>query len=150
VPVDLDVVEQFVGLDHGLAVVSVSRPDGRVASSVVNAGVVTHPVTGRRVVGFVIGGTARKVSHLRRNPFASLIWRAGWRWIGVAGPVQLAGPDDTLVGLQPGSVPTLLRAVFVGAGGTHDDWDTYDRVMAEERRVAALVEPAHIYGFAEA
>ena len=28
---------------------------------------------------------------------------------------------------------------FAAAGGTHDDWDTYDRVMREEGRVAVLV-----------
>jgi hypothetical protein len=36
--------------------------------------------------------------------------------------------------------------VFTGAGGTHDDWDTYDRVMREERRVAVLVDPVRGYG----
>jgi len=35
----------------------------------------------------------------------------------------------------------LLREIFTAAGGTHDDWDTYDRVMAEERRTAVLVTP---------
>jgi hypothetical protein len=34
--------------------------------------------------------------------------------------------------------------VFTAAGGTHDDWDEYDWVMAEERRTAVLVEPARI------
>jgi hypothetical protein len=36
--------------------------------------------------------------------------------------------------------------VFVGAGGTHDDWDTYDRVMREERRAAVLVAPTRVRG----
>jgi hypothetical protein len=36
--------------------------------------------------------------------------------------------------------------VFTGAGGTHDDWPTYDRVMAEERRTVVLVSPIRIYG----
>jgi hypothetical protein len=40
----------------------------------------------------------------------------------------------------------LLRDIFTAAGGTHDDWDTYDRVMATERRVAVLVEPERVYG----
>ena len=35
----------------------------------------------------------------------------------------------------------LLREIFTAAGGTHDDWDTYDRVMAEERRAAVLLTP---------
>jgi len=36
----------------------------------------------------------------------------------------------------------LLREIFTAAGGTHDDWPTYDRTMADERRVAVLVTPA--------
>ena len=40
---------------------------------------------------------------------------------------------------------TLLRDIFRSAGGTHDDWDTYDRVMAEERRAAVLVAPHRTY-----
>ena len=49
-------ISQFAALvsgDGGLAVVSVARPDGTVASSVVNAGVLSHPVTGAAVVGLV-------------------------------------------------------------------------------------------------
>jgi hypothetical protein len=40
----------------------------------------------------------------------------------------------------------LLREIFTAAGGTHDDWPTYDRVMAEERRVAVLVAPERVSG----
>jgi hypothetical protein len=38
--------------------------------------------------------------------------------------------------------------VFSAAGGSHDDWDTYDRVMADERRTAVLVTPRRSYGVA--
>jgi len=34
--------------------------------------------------------------------------------------------------------------VFTSAGGTHDDWDEYDRVMAAEGRVAVFVQPERI------
>jgi hypothetical protein len=34
--------------------------------------------------------------------------------------------------------------VFSAAGGTHDDWVEYDRVMAAERRVAVLIELARL------
>jgi hypothetical protein len=40
----------------------------------------------------------------------------------------------------------LLREVFQAAGGTHDDFDEYDRVMADEGRVAVLVAPDRILG----
>jgi len=34
--------------------------------------------------------------------------------------------------------------VFTACGGTHDDWNEYDRVMAEQR-TAVLVTPTRIY-----
>jgi hypothetical protein len=39
----------------------------------------------------------------------------------------------------------LLRQVFSAAGGSHDDWDAYDRTMAEQRRTVVLVSPSRIY-----
>ena len=39
----------------------------------------------------------------------------------------------------------LLRDVFEAAGGTHEDYAEYDRVVAAERRVAVLVTPSRIY-----
>jgi hypothetical protein len=65
--------------------------------------------------------------------------------VAVEGPVDLAGPDDRLNGLGADGIPQLLRDVFGAAGGTHDDWDEYDRVMAAERRVAVLVHPERVY-----
>jgi hypothetical protein len=35
----------------------------------------------------------------------------------------------------------LLRQIFSAAGGTHDDWDEFDRTMERERRTAVFVEP---------
>ncbi len=72
--------------------------------------------------------------------------RAGWRWAGVEGPVDLAGPDDALGDIAAERLRLLLREIFTAAGGTHEDWDEYDRVMADERRVAVLVTPERTYG----
>ncbi len=143
---DLDDVRRFIALDHGLAVVSVSRPDGSIGSSLVNAGVLEHPTTGEPVVGLVVREASHKAAHLRRDPRCTLVWRSGWRWIGVSGPVEMAGPDDPLGTLDPGALPALLRAVFAGAGGVHEDWEEFDRVMAEEQRLAVLVRAVRIYG----
>jgi hypothetical protein len=143
---DIEDVRRFVSLDHGLAVVSVVSASGGVASSVVNAGVVDHPRTGAPVVGFVVRGDSRKLVHLRRDPRCTVVWRAGWRWLGTRGPVELAGPDDPASGLSADELAAHLRAVFSGAGGTHEDWDEFDRVMAAERRAAVLVQPARLYG----
>jgi hypothetical protein len=59
--------------------------------------------------------------------------------------VQLCGPDDPLPGVDTEGLRLLLRAVFTAAGGTHDDWETYDRVMAQERRTAVLMTPDRVY-----
>jgi PPOX class probable F420-dependent enzyme len=143
---DLDDVRRFVAFDHGLAVLSVLGVSGSVASSVVNAGVLEHPVSGAPTVGFVVRGDARKAAHLRRDPRCTLVWRSGWRWIAVRGESELIGPDDPSPALAPDDLGPLLRAVFLGAGGSHDDWDEFDRVMAAERRCGVLVRVVRVYG----
>ena len=140
-------LEDFARLvdgDHGLCVVSTLRPDGTIQSSVVNAGVLPHPVTGAQVVGLVSRGDAHRVAYLRARPRATLVVRAGWQWAAAEGPVELAGPDDPLPGVDAERLRLLLREIFTAAGGTHDDFGTYDRVMAQERRVAVLLTPARI------
>jgi hypothetical protein len=138
----------FTGLvarDHGLAVVSTLRPDATISSSVVNAGVLPHPTTGERAVGFVSRGDARRLDYLRATRRVTVLLRAGWQWAAAEGPVQLCGPDDPLPGVDAEGLRLLLRAVFTAAGGTHDDWETYDRVMARERRTAVLMTPDRVY-----
>jgi PPOX class probable F420-dependent enzyme len=139
----------FAGLvpgDHGLVVVSTTRADGTVQSSVVNAGVIDHPVSGEPVVAFVSAGSAHRLGNLRARPRATVVVRAGWQWATVEGPVELAGPDDALDGVAGDRLRVLLREIFTAAGGAHDDWDEYDRVMAAERRVAVFVHPERVYG----
>jgi len=128
------------------AVLATTRRDGSVHATYVNAGVLDHPVTGGPCVAAVVAGNARKLAHLRRSGRAAATFTAGWEWASVEGPVQLAGPDDALDGFGAGRLPQLLRDVFAAAGGAHDDWDEYDRVMAAERRVAVLIDPARVLG----
>jgi len=142
-------LEEFARLiqgDHGLVVVSTLRPDLTIQSSVVNAGVLAHPVTGDQVVGLVARGDSHRLAYLRARPRATVVVRAGWQWASVEGPVDLAGPDDPLPGVDAERLRVLLREIFAAAGGTHDDWPAYDRVMAEEQRVAVLVTPARAHG----
>ncbi len=143
---DLGRVRALVAGERGLAVVSTLRSDGSVHSAVVNAGVTTHPVTGEEVVGYVALGSALKLRHLRARPRATVTWRVGFRWQTVEGAVTLIGPDDPLEGVDPADLPQLLRDVYLSTGATHDDWPTYDRVMAEERRCIVLVRPERVYG----
>jgi PPOX class probable F420-dependent enzyme len=129
--------------DHGLAVVSTLRADQTIQASLVNAGVVAHPATGAEVLAFVTYGKV-KLANLRARPQLTVTFRNGWSWATVEGTADLAGPDDP--GLPPERVRLLLREIFTAAGGTHDDWDEYDRVMAEQRRTAVLISVTRIYG----
>jgi PPOX class probable F420-dependent enzyme len=145
---DLSDFARLVARDHGLCVVSTLQPDATIQSSVVNAGVLDHPVTGEPVVGLVARGRSRKLANLRARPRATVVVRAAWEWVAAEGPADLAGPDDKLGDLDADGVRLLLRQIFTACGGMHDDWDTYDRVMAEERRTGVLVTPDRVYSSA--
>jgi PPOX class probable F420-dependent enzyme len=136
---------KLVAGDHGLVVVSVTRGDGTISSSVVNAGVLPHPVTGESVVGMVVRGGTRKLANWRARPYANVVIRSGWQWAAAEGRVDLIGPDDTAPGFDAERLRLLLREIFTAAGGTHEDFDTYDRVMREERRTAVFVHPDRVY-----
>lgn len=140
---DLAAVREMAATETGLAIVSTSRPDGSSHATVVNAGVLDHPLTGEAVLGFVARGSARKLSHIRRTGRCALTFRRGWRWAGVEGPAEIVDADDARSAID---LPQLLRDVFLAAGGTHDDWDEYDRVMVAERRAVVLVDPQRILG----
>jgi PPOX class probable F420-dependent enzyme len=144
----LDEAVALARADSGLAVVSTVRADATVQASLVNAGIVTHPATGEPVLAFVTYGRV-KLANLRARPPIAVTFRAGWQWATVEGRAELAGPAD---GPDSASWLTdrdglrlLLREIFVAAGGTHDDWDEYDRVMAEQRRTAVLIAPTRVY-----
>jgi PPOX class probable F420-dependent enzyme len=141
---DLHDVAQLAAVNGYLAVVSTVRADGTVQASLVSAGVSTHPSTGRAVLGFVARGRV-KLANLRARPRATATFHHRWKWITVEGTAELAGPDDTELGLRPEQLTTLLRTIFTDAGGTHDDWPTYDRTMAQERRAAVLIDPIRVY-----
>jgi PPOX class probable F420-dependent enzyme len=143
---DLTAFARLVSMDHGLVVVSTTRPNGTVHSSVVNAGVLPHPLTSDHVVGLVVRGDARKLDYLRQRRRATVVIRAGWQWAGVEGGVDLIGPDDPVDGVDAERLRVLLREVFTAAGGAHDDWPTYDAVMAAEHRTVVLVRPERTYG----
>ena len=131
--------------DNGLAVVSTLRADNTIQASLVNAGVLPHPSTGEPTLAFVTYGKV-KLANLRARPQTAVTFRRGWEWATVEGRAELVGPDDAQSWLKDDEqLRLLLREVFTAAGGTHDDWDAYDRVMAEQRRTVVLVAPTRIY-----
>lgn len=137
---------RLVPLGNGLCVLSTARDDGGIHSCVVNAGVLQHPLTDAEVVGLVAAGGTRKLRNLRADPSATIVVRAGWEWAAVEGTADIIGPDDAHADVDSEALRLLLRDIFRAAGGTHDDWDAYDKVMTEERRAAVFVTPRRAYG----
>jgi PPOX class probable F420-dependent enzyme len=136
---------ELAAREQYLAVVATARADGSIQQSLVNAGVLDHPVTGERVLAFVTYGPA-KLRNLRQRPALSAAFRSGWAWGAVDGVAELIGPDDPHPSVDPERLRLLLREIFMAAGGTHDDWPAYDAAMVEQRRVGVLVRPTRIYG----
>ena len=131
--------------DNGLAVVSTVRADATVQASLVNVGLLPHPATGEPALGFTTYGKV-KLANLRARPQLAVTFRNGWQWATVEGRAELAGPDDAQPWLKDAEeLRLLLREVFTAAGGTNDNWDEYDRVMAKERRAVVLIAPTRVY-----
>lgn len=145
-----EIVEQLRELGaaaSGLIVFDTITADGRPHPTVVNAGVMPHPATGVPVVALVVLGGSYKIRHLERDPRATATFRDGARWVAVHGRATLIGPDHAHPAVSPEQVPGLLREIYrVAGGGEHPDWAEYDKVMAEERRTAVLLEIGKTYG----
>ncbi len=136
---DIDLIRRVGSADHGLAVVATTRSDGSVHASLVNAGVLDNPLSGEPSVGLVVRSSALKLTYMRRSGRANVVFHHGWEWVAAEGPVTIVGPDEAASVYDMALLPGLLRDVFVAAGGTHNDWAEFDRVMADERRVAVFV-----------
>jgi PPOX class probable F420-dependent enzyme len=143
--IELSDAVALAAAERGLAVISTSRADGSIQASLVNVGLLTHPATAVPVLGFVTYGRVKLVN-LRARPRLAVTFRSGWQWATVEGTAELVGPDDTPAWpLDAEGLRLLLRETFTAAGGTHDDWASYDRVMAEQRRAVVLVAPTRVY-----
>jgi PPOX class probable F420-dependent enzyme len=135
-----------VATDSGtFCVLATTRENGTVQASVVNAGVMRHPTGDADTVVCVARGDSRKLANLRVHPAAAMVAHAGGAWVTVEGRAQLMGPDDPHPDFDDDALRRLLRDAFRAAGGDHDDWDTYDRVMAEERRTVIIITPRRVY-----
>ena len=142
----LEWARELVGRENGLAVVTTLRDDGSMQASIVNAGVLAHPVSGEPVIGFAVRGRPRKLLNLRTRPRATIVFRSGWDWVAVEGEAELFGPDDMMSGLEPEQLVPLLREIYAAAvGGTADDWIGMDQQMRDEGHSAVLVKPRRIY-----
>ena len=144
--ITLDEAVALASAEGGLAVVSTLRADQSIQASVINAGLLPHPATAEPVLGFVTYGRV-KLANMRSRPRVAVTFRDGWRWATVEGTAELAGPDDARDWMGGSDrLRLLLREVFIACGGSHDDWNEYDRVMTEQRRTAVLMTPPRFYG----
>ncbi len=142
----LDTVRSYLTEEDGLAVVSTVQADDTVLSSVVNCGLIDHPVTHEPRLAFVSLGGAARLGHIRAGSHVTIAIRRGWNWVAVTGPAELVGPHDNARELDAEHIRILLRDIYTAAGGHHDDWDTYDQTMRDQARTAVLITPAHIRG----
>ena len=142
----LDTVRSYLTEEDGLAVVSTVQADDTVLSSVVNCGLIDHPVTHEPRLAFVSLGGAARLGHIRAGSHVTIAIRRGWNWVAVTGPAELVGPHDNARELDAEHIRVLLRDIYTAAGGHHDDWDTYDQTMRDQARTAVLITPAHIRG----
>jgi hypothetical protein len=142
----LALVAQYGAAENWLAVLVTAAAAAQPSVSVVNAGLIARPGGSGPVVAFVSRSPTAKLRNLRVNRTATLVFRSGWEWIAVEGPVALAGPDDPYPGLDGEGLRRLLRDIYVAAGGNHSDPAEYDRVMAAERRTAVLLTPRRFIG----
>jgi hypothetical protein len=143
---NLDGVSEYLADEHGLATVSTTQVHGRVLSSVINCGVMDHPVSGEPSVVLVSRGGAARLAHIRRGSEVTIAIRRGWKWRSVTGPADIIGPDDPRDGYDAEALRVLMRDAYHAAGGSHDDYDEYDRAMLEDRRAAVFIAPERILG----
>jgi len=95
-------------------------------------------------VAFVIRSDTAKLVNLRRDPRCSvLVVKSDWSDYAVlSGRATIHDWSDT----DHETLRVMLREVFIAAGGNHDNWGEYDRVMREERRAVIMVKPEIVFG----
>ena len=142
---DLADFTRVADADRTFCVIATTRGDGTVQASVVNAGVMLHRAGDTEAVVCVARGRSRKLANLRARPVVTVVASAGGAWVTVEGRAELIGPDDPYTGFDDEALRQLLRDAFRAAGGDHDDWDAYDRVMREERRTVVVITPTRVY-----
>ena len=133
-----DKQKDFLSENHN-AVCTTFRRNGAAQLSIVTSGLYGG--------GAAFTTTADRAKHrnLARDPRCSLlVSHADWRpFLVLEGNATVLSQDNTPVE----ELRTAFRDVFrAAAGKDHPNWDEYDRVMVEDRRVIVIVTPEHVYG----
>ena len=130
--------KDFLETNHN-AVCTTFRRNGAAQLSIVTSGLYGG--------GAAFTTTADRAKHrnLARDPRCSLlVSHADWRpFLVLEGNATVLSQDNT----PAEELRTAFREVFRAASGReHPNWDEYDRVMVEDRRVIVIVTPEHVYG----
>ena len=127
----------FLEQEHSAVVTTIGR-SGLPQATIVRSG----PYEG--TMAFVVRGGTVKLANLKRDDRCTvLVAKPDWtRYATVEGRAATHRQDNT----GEEELRLLLRRVFSAAGGTHSDWEEFDRVMREEARAVVLVTPERVYG----
>ena len=128
----------FLNANH-MAVFSTFRRNGAAQLSIVTSGLYGD--------GVAFTTTANRAKHrnLTRDARCSLlVSHDAWRpFLVLEGNATVLSQENT----PAEELRVAFREVFRSAAGKeHPDWDEYDRVMVEDRRVIVIVRPEHVYG----
>ena len=130
--------KDFLAANHN-AVCTTFRRNGAAQLSIVTSGL--------HWGGAAFTTTADRAKHrnLARDPRCTLlVSHADWRpFLVLEGNATVLSQDNT----PAEELRVAFREVFRAASGReHPNWDEYDRVMVEDRRVIVIVTPEHVYG----
>src|SRR5262249_6804836 len=134
-------IEQFLH-DNPQGVLTSFRRNGMAQLSIVTV----YPRDGG--VGVSITETRAKFKNLLRDPRCSLLvshvdWWSGF--LVFEGTVELTHSGNT----DPEKLRMARRSIFSATTRRRSrDWDEYDHIANEDRRVAMLLRPQHVYGSA--
>ena len=133
-----DKQKDFLAANHN-AVCTTFRRNGAAQLSIVTSGLYGG--------GAAFTTTADRAKHrnLARDPRCTLlVSHADWRpFLVLEGNATVLSQDNT----PSGRLGVAFRGVFRAASGKeHPNWDEYDRVMVEDRRVIVIVTSEHVYG----
>ena len=133
-----DKQKDFLTNSH-MAVFSTFRRNGAAQLSVVTSGRYGEGVA------FTTTGDRAKHRNLTRDPRCTLlVSHDEWRpFLVLEGNATVLSEDTT----PAEELRVAFRDVFRAASGKeHPNWEEYDRVMVEDRRVIVMVTPEHVYG----
>ena len=128
----------FLQQNHN-GVLTTFRHNGAAQMSVITCGLI------ERGVAISTTLSSAKTLNLSRNHRCTLLVSTpNWRtFVVLEGEATVLSQGET----DPEELRLILRDVYKAASGKeHPNWEEYDCAMVEDKRVAIIVIPSHIYG----